>query len=48
MPSHYNHKTTGQDYIDYSEKKKKKKKKESLIERMKKRKELTDKAIHDM
>ena len=46
MPSHYTH---GPDYLDQEKKKKKKpKKKESLIERLKRRKEATDKAIQDL
>jgi len=44
MPSHY---TTGEDYLDH-EKKKKKKKKESLIDRLKKRKQATENAIKNM
>ncbi len=45
MPSHYTH---GPDYLDQEKKKKKPKKKESLIERLKRRKEATDKAIKNM
>ena len=44
MPGHY---TTGEDYLDH-EKKKKKKKKESLIDRLKKRKQATENAIKNM
>ena len=42
MPSHY---TTGEDYLDHE---KKKKKKESLIDRLKKRKQATENAIKNM
>ena len=45
MPSHYTH---GPDYLDQEKKKKQPKKKESLIERLKRRKEATDKAIKNM
>tara|TARA_B100000287_G_C19949066_1_gene509682 strand:- start:184 stop:327 length:144 start_codon:yes stop_codon:yes gene_type:complete len=47
MPSHYTH---GPDYLDQEEKKKKKKpkKKESLIERLKRHKDTTDKAVKSL
>ena len=45
MPSHYN---TGEDYLEHERKKKKKRKEKSLIEKLRDRKNATEKAIKNM